>query len=113
MVEIAKATDDEVGDGTTSVVVFAGKLLEKAQGLIDQNIHSTIIVDGFKEASEKALEYLKDIAVKVSPTDDEMLMKVAITTLSSKLVSGYSNTWARSRGRCEKSRPEIRRGLQD
>ena len=90
MVEIAKATDDEVGDGTTSVVVFAGKLLEKAQGLVDQNIHSTIIVDGFKEASEKALEYLKDIAIKVSPTDDDMLMKVAITTLSSKLVSGYS-----------------------
>ncbi|MCJ7632222.1 TCP-1/cpn60 chaperonin family protein [Candidatus Bathyarchaeota archaeon] len=90
MVEIAKATDDEVGDGTTSVVVFAGRLLEKAQDLIDQNIHSTIIVDGYKVASEKALEYLKEIAIKVAPTDVDMLMKAAITTLSSKMVSGYS-----------------------
>ncbi len=90
MVEIAKATDDEVGDGTTSVVVFAGRLLEKAQDLIDQNIHSTIIVDGYKAASEKALEYLKDIAKKVSPNDVSMLMKAAITTMSTKMVSGYS-----------------------
>jgi thermosome len=90
MVEIAKATDDEVGDGTTSVVVFAGRLLEKAQNLIDQNIHSTIIVDGYKAASEKALEYLQAIAIKISPTDTDMLMKAAKTTMSSKIVSGYS-----------------------
>lgn len=90
MVEIAKATDDEVGDGTTSVVIFAGKLLEKAQNLIDQNVHSTIIEEGYKAASEKALEYLKEIAKKVDPEDVDMLMKVAITTMSTKMVSGYS-----------------------
>ncbi|MEM2921168.1 MAG: thermosome subunit beta [Candidatus Bathyarchaeia archaeon] len=91
MVEIAKATDDEVGDGTTSVVVLAGKLLEKAEGLLDQNIHSTVIVDGYKAATEKALEYLNQIAVKVSPTDRDILKKVASTTMASKIVSEYSD----------------------
>ena len=89
MVEIAKSTDDEVGDGTTSVVVFAGRLLEKAQSLIDQNIHSTIIIDGYTAASEKALEYLKDIAIATTATDRGMLMKVAMTTMASKIVANY------------------------
>src|SRR4030042_6838846 len=65
MVEIAKSTDEEVGDGTTSVVVFTGRLLEKAEDLIGQNIHSTIIVDGFKAATDQALAYLRQIAIKV------------------------------------------------
>jgi thermosome len=90
MVEIAKSTDDEVGDGTTSVVVFAGRLLEKAVGLIDQNIHSTIIVDGYKVASEKALEYLKEIAITVPAAEESMLIKAALTTLAGKVVSGNS-----------------------
>ncbi|MEM2093941.1 MAG: thermosome subunit alpha [Candidatus Bathyarchaeia archaeon] len=90
MVEIAKATDDEVGDGTTSVVVLAGKLLEKAEGLLDQNIHSTVIVDGYKAATEKALEYLNQIAIPTSPTDREMLMKAARTTMASKIASAHS-----------------------
>jgi len=87
MVEISKTTDNEVGDGTTSVAVFAGRLLEKAEELINQNIHSTIIVDGYREAADKALEYFKNIAIKVSPTDKEMLKKVAMTSMASKLVS--------------------------
>jgi thermosome len=89
MVETAKATDDEVGDGTTSVVVLAGRLLEKAEDLLAQNIHSTIIVDGYKAASDKALEYLRNIAIKVSPTDRDILKKVAMTTMSTKVVSEY------------------------
>ncbi len=91
MVEIAKSTDDEVGDGTTSVVVFAGRLLEKAEDLMAQNIHSTIIVDGFKAATDQALEYLRQIAVKVAPTDKEILKKVSNTTMSTKVISEYKD----------------------
>ena len=87
MAEISKTTDSEVGDGTTSVVVLAGKLLEKAEGLLDQNIHSTIIVDGYKLAMDKALEFLNEIAIAVKPDDREMLMKVAMTTVATKMIS--------------------------
>jgi len=87
MVEVSKTTDSEVGDGTTSVAVFAGKLLEKAEALLDQRIHSTIIVDGYREATDKAIEILGAIAINVSPTDKEMLKKVAITTMATKLVT--------------------------
>jgi len=87
MVEVSKTTDDEVGDGTTSVVVLAGKLLEKAEGLLDQSIHSTIIVDGFTAASDQALEILSKIAVPVKGNDEDVLKKVAMTTMSTKLVS--------------------------
>src|SRR5919197_1557974 len=65
MVEISKATDNEVGDGTTSVVVLAGALIEKAEELIDKDVHPTVIVEGFKKATSKAIEILRDTAVKV------------------------------------------------
>ena len=91
MVEVAKTTDDEVGDGTTSVVVLAGRLLEKAEELLDKNVHPTIIVDGYKQASDRALKILDDIAIKTSPTDREMLKKVAITSMASKLVRDNSD----------------------
>lgn len=87
MVEVAKVTDSEVGDGTTSVAVFAGKLLEKAEALLNQNIHPTVIIDGYVSATAKAIEILNAIAIKVSPTDREMMKKVAMTTMAGKLVS--------------------------
>ncbi|MDQ1280121.1 MAG: archaeal chaperonin [Thermoproteota archaeon] len=87
IVEVSKTQDNEVGDGTTSVAVLAGRLLEKAEDLINQNIHSTIIVDGYKAAADKALESFNEIAIKVSPTDKEMLKKVAATSMATKLVS--------------------------
>src|SRR5690242_10709689 len=59
LVEISKATDNEVGDGTTSAVVLAGALLEKAEELVTKNVHPTVVVDGFKKASEKAIEVLR------------------------------------------------------
>ncbi|MFH0897877.1 MAG: thermosome subunit beta [Candidatus Bathyarchaeota archaeon] len=87
MAEVSKTTDNEVGDGTTSVVVFAGRLLEKAENLLDQNIHSTIIVDGFKLATDKALEFLNEIALAVKADDRKILKKVAMTTMATKMVS--------------------------
>ncbi|MEM3092543.1 MAG: TCP-1/cpn60 chaperonin family protein, partial [Candidatus Nitrosocaldus sp.] len=77
MVEISKATDNEVGDGTTSVVVLAGALLERAEELINKDVHPTIIVDGYKKAADKAIAILREVATKVEPNDKEALKKVA------------------------------------
>ena len=87
MVEISKATDNEVGDGTTSTVVLAGSLLSKAEELISKGVHSTVIVDGYRMASEKAIEILKNASTKVDPEDRQMLGKIARTSMASKLVS--------------------------
>jgi len=87
MVEISKATDNEVGDGTTSAVVLASALLEKAEELLDKDVHPTVIVDGYKKAAEKAKEILSSIAVKVDPKDKEWLNKIARTSMATKLVS--------------------------
>ena len=64
MVEISKATDNEVGDGTTSVVILAGALIEKAEELIRKDVHPTIIVDGYRKSAVKAIEILNTIAQK-------------------------------------------------
>ncbi|HEY6757169.1 MAG TPA: thermosome subunit beta [Nitrososphaera sp.] len=87
MVEISKATDNEVGDGTTSTVVLAGSLLSKAEELIAKDVHPTVIVDGYRMASEKAIEILKSASTKVDPTDRQILGKIARTSMASKLVS--------------------------
>jgi thermosome len=87
MVEIAKSVDNEVGDGTTSSVVFAGALLEKAEDLINKHVHPSVIVDGYDAASEHALKLLQKIAVKVNLEDKELLIKIARTSMYSKLVS--------------------------
>ncbi|MGQ0376326.1 MAG: thermosome subunit beta [Nitrososphaerota archaeon] len=87
MVEISKAIDNEVGDGTTSSVVFAGSLLTKAQDLLKKDVHSSVIVEGFQAAAEKALEILTEIAKPVKPEETEELIKVARTSMESKLIS--------------------------
>ncbi|MCI2414925.1 MAG: thermosome subunit [Candidatus Aramenus sp.] len=93
LVEAAKAQDAEVGDGTTSAVVLAGLFLEKAENLLDQNIHPTIIIEGFKKAFNKAVELLPQIATKIdlsdlkSPAAREALKKITYTTMSSKFMA--------------------------
>jgi len=87
MVEISKTIDTEVGDGTTSSVVFAGALLEKAEKLLEKDVHSTVIIDGYQAASEKALELLAKLAKTVKSDDRESLIKIAKTSMQSKLVS--------------------------
>jgi thermosome len=88
MVEISKTQDDEVGDGTTSVVIIAGELLGKAVELMDKKVHPTVIIDGYRDAQERAIEILEEIAISVDPRDKETLMKVATTSMASKLISG-------------------------
>ena len=87
MVEVAKTQDDEVGDGTTTSVVVAGELLKKAEELLDQGIHPTVIVDGYREASSRALEVLNQIAIKIEPNDKALLRKVAEVSLASKILA--------------------------
>jgi len=84
MVEVAKTQDDEVGDGTTSAVVIGGELLKKAESLLEQDVHPTIIAAGYRQAAEKAQEFLKDIAIDVKATDKAMLKKIAETAMTGK-----------------------------
>jgi thermosome len=87
MVEISKAQDDEVGDGTTTAVVLAGELLKQAEVLLDKNVHPAVINNGFKKAAAKAEEILRRISIPVDINDDETLKKVAMTSISGKVVS--------------------------
>ncbi len=86
LVEVSKTTDNEVGDGTTSAVVLAGALLEKAEELLDKDVHPTVIVDGYSKASKKAMQALEDVAEKVTPDNKDWLVKVARTSMQTKLV---------------------------
>jgi len=86
IVEISKTTDNEVGDGTTSAVILAGALLEHAESLINQDVHPTIIVDGYRKAEKKAIALLEGLADSISPDDKEMLGKIARTSMQTKLV---------------------------
>ncbi len=94
MVEISKATDNEVGDGTTSVVVLAGSLIEKAEELITKNVHPTVIVDGYRKCAVKSIELLNNIAIKVTNNEKEQLIRIAKTSMQTKLVSKESDDLA-------------------
>lgn len=87
LVEVAKSQDNEVGDGTTTAVVLAGELLTKAEKLLDQEVHPTVIVEGYKKASEKALEILRSLAIDIQPDDMKMLLLVAKTSMGTKAAS--------------------------
>src|SRR6187431_1123995 len=95
MVEISKATDNEVGDGTSSVVVLAGALIEKAEELITKDVHPTIIVDGYRKSAIKSIEIFNQIAQKIDAGNKSELIKVAKTSMQTKLVSKESNEVAR------------------
>ena len=89
MVEVAKTQDNEAGDGTTTAVIISGELLNKAQELIEKNVHPTIVIDGYKKASEKALEILEKIGIPVDLNSQDLLKKAAMTSMASKLVAEH------------------------
>jgi thermosome len=91
MVEISKATDNEVGDGTSSVVVLAGALIEKAEELITKDVHPTIIVDGYRKSAIKSIEIFNHLAQKIDPGNKSELIRVARTSMQTKLVSRDSD----------------------
>ncbi len=84
IVEVAKAQDQEAGDGTTTAVIFAGELLRQAGLLTEKNLHESSIIKGYQLAAEKALELVKDMAVNVSAKDKAMLKKIAATAMTGK-----------------------------
>jgi thermosome len=95
LVEVAKSVDNEAGDGTKSVVVLAGSLIENAEELFNKDVHPAIVVEGFREASKKAIEFLKKISIEIDPKDKAFLYKIAMTSMASKLVTTNSEVLSR------------------
>ncbi len=89
-VELAKTQDDEVGDGTTSSVIIAGELVSKAENLLDENIHPSIIIKGYKMASEKAISFYSEISEDITLKDKSLLLNIAKTSMTGK-ASDYSS----------------------
>lgn len=84
MVEIAKTQEAEVGDGTTTAVILAGKLLENAEKLLDEKIHPTVITRGYRIAAEKAQQIAKELAIAVSPEKEVLLKQIVMTAMTGK-----------------------------
>ncbi len=94
VVELAKVQDDEVGDGTTTVVIIAGELLKQAEELLSQDVHASIIVDGYRKATDYALDQLDKLAIQVDISDRAMLKESVRTSMSSKVIAGHSQDLA-------------------
>ena len=94
MVDISKTQDSEVGDGTTTVVMIAGKLLENAERLLDQKIHPTVIAKGYRIAAEKCQQILTDISLRITPEDKDVLKQVAMTSMTGKGAEGMKEKFA-------------------
>ncbi|ELZ29415.1 thermosome subunit alpha [Halosimplex carlsbadense 2-9-1] len=92
IVEVAQTQEDEVGDGTTTAVVISGELLGKAEDLLDQDIHATILAQGYRQAAEKAKEALEDIAIDVDADDTEILESIAATAMTGKGAENAKDT---------------------
>ncbi|PSP47734.1 thermosome subunit [Halobacteriales archaeon QH_7_69_31] len=84
IVEVAETQEDEVGDGTTTSVVIAGELLSKAEDLLEQDIHATILAQGYRQAAAEAKEILDDVAIEVDVEDTEILESIAATAMTGK-----------------------------
>ncbi len=95
LVEVAKTQDEEVGDGTTTAAILAGELLKKAEGLLDQDVHPTVITRGFKLSREHALKALENVVMKVTMDDNDTLMKIAITAMTGKSAEQASSYLAK------------------
>jgi thermosome len=99
VIEVSKTVDAEVGDGTTTAAILTGDLLRQAETLLDQRIHPTTIINGYRKATKKALEVVNEVAEAVDPEASDykkILMDVAKTSMSSKFVSGNRDTLAKT-----------------
>jgi len=94
IVEVAKTQDDKVGDGTTTSVIIAGELLNLAEELIEQSVHPSIIFRGYRKALVKSKQILQDLAIKIENNDTQTLLKVAETSMNSKVIAGVKNHFA-------------------
>src|SRR6266536_6573500 len=105
LVEVSKTQDNEVGDGTTTAVLLSGELLEKAEKLLDKDVHPTVIVDGYQKAAEKAIEILDKLSIPISEKDDVILRQVATTSMYSKGIAVAKEHFATSRSRLSSRSP--------
>ncbi len=94
VVEVAKTQDNECGDGTTSAVVLAGELLKKAEDLIEQNVHPTVIANGYRLAAEESIKVLKNMGMKVDGKSDKVLKNIAMTAMTGKSIGSYRENLA-------------------
>jgi thermosome len=94
IVQVAKTQDDKVGDGTTTAVIISGELLNLAQELMEQAVHPSIIFRGYRKALVKSKEILRELAIKIDINDTDTLLKVAETSMNSKLIAGVKNHFA-------------------
>jgi thermosome len=94
IVEVAKTQDEECGDGTTTAVILAGELLKKAEALIEQNVHPTVISAGYRAAANKARELLNEVAIDITSNDKDSLLDIARTAMISKSVAASRNLMA-------------------
>ena len=94
IVEVAKSQDEECGDGTTSAVILSGELLKYAEGLLEQNIHPTVICGGYKLAATKAVKVLNNLAIPIKPGDKKTLKDIAMTSMASKGASSEKDILA-------------------
>jgi len=94
IVEVAKTQDNKVGDGTTTSVIISGELLNLAQELMEQSVHPTIIIRGYRKALVQSKKLLKELAQEIDLNDEKTLIKVAVTSMNSKLIAGVKNNFA-------------------
>ncbi len=94
MVNVAKSIDEDIGDGTTTAVIFSAALLSNALELIEQDVHPKPITHGYKLAADKALELVNQLAIKVSKDDENIFRNVAKTAMNSKDIVGIKDFFA-------------------
>merc|ERR1719324_1390168 len=92
MIELARTQDEEVGDGTTSVIVLAGEMLKVSLPFFDRNIHPTIICQGYMRALEDSLKVMDEIAVEIDPDDHTLLNQIVDAAVGTKYGSRYGDT---------------------
>ncbi len=95
LVEVAKTQDNEVGDGTTTAVILTGELLDKAEKLLDKDVHPTVIVEGYRKGADKAREILDNLSETIDTNDAETLGRIAMTAMSTKGVTGAKDHLAK------------------
>ncbi|KAI8896237.1 chaperonin Cpn60/TCP-1 family [Globomyces pollinis-pini] len=91
MIELSRTQDEEVGDGTTSVIILAGEVLAAALPFLDRHIHPTVIISAFKRALEDSLEILNEISVPVNINEKKEMMKLIQSSIGTKMASNWSD----------------------
>jgi thermosome len=94
IVEVAKTQDEECGDGTTTAVILSGEILKRSEDLIEQNVHPTIITQGYKLAAEKAVEVLNKISDRVGKGDRSTMINIAETAMTGKMAGNIKSQLA-------------------